>query len=89
VSAAEVVPPEDGRTRQRVLGAVLDHGPISASALAKMMGLTAAAIRRHLDALTDEGLIEVRSLAGQRAGRGRPALHRDGLWARPHLPLVR
>ena len=75
MSAAEVAPPEDGRTRQRVLTAVLDHGPISASSLAKMMGLTAAAIRRHLDVLTDDGLIEVRALAGQRAGRGRPARH--------------
>lgn len=75
MTAAEALPTEDGRTRQRVLSSVLDHGPISASSLAKMMGLTAAAIRRHLDSLTDEGLIEVRSLAGQRAGRGRPARH--------------
>lgn len=75
MTAAEAVPAEDGRTRQRVLGAVLDQGPISASSLAKMMGLTAAAIRRHLDALTDDGLIEVRALAGQRVGRGRPARH--------------
>ena len=75
MTAAEALPTEDGRTRQRVLSAVLDHGPISASSLAKMMGLTAAAIRRHLDALTDDGLIEVRALAGQRAGRGRPARH--------------
>src|SRR5699024_11635392 len=40
-----------------------------------MMGLTAAAIRRHLDALTDDGLIEVRALGGQGGGRGRPARH--------------
>lgn len=66
---------EDVRTRQKVLAAVLDHGPVSASGVAKAMGLTAAAIRRHLDALTEDGLIEVRTLAGSKSGRGRPARH--------------
>ncbi len=64
---------EEVRTRQKVLAAVLDLGPVSASGVAKEMKLTAAAIRRHLDALEEEGLIEVRTLAGVRAGRGRPA----------------
>ena len=64
---------EDARTRQRVLAAVLDLGPVSASGVAKVMDLTAAAIRRHFDALEADGLIEVRRLAGTRAGRGRPA----------------
>lgn len=63
----------DVRTRQRVLAAVLDLGPVSASGVAATMKLTAAAIRRHFDALEDEGLIEVRRLAGARTGRGRPA----------------
>ncbi|WP_245579815.1 helix-turn-helix transcriptional regulator [Brevibacterium album] len=72
-AAAETTPSEDGRTRQRVLGYVLDQGPVSASALAKTMDLTAAAVRRHLDALEADGLIEVRALTGQKAGRGRPA----------------
>lgn len=67
--------PDDGRTRQRVLSSVLDQGPVSASALAKTMDLTPAAVRRHLDALAEAGLIETRSLAGKRAGRGRPARH--------------
>ncbi|NUL60931.1 MarR family transcriptional regulator [Brevibacterium luteolum] len=64
---------EDVKTRHRVLAAVLDQGPVSASAVAKSMDLTAAAIRRHLDALADEGLVEVRDLAGTKIGRGRPA----------------
>ncbi|WP_349827907.1 helix-turn-helix transcriptional regulator [Brevibacterium litoralis] len=64
---------DDVRTRQKVLACVLDNGPVSASKVAGTMGLTAAAIRRHLDALCEEGLIEVRSLAGVKAGRGRPA----------------
>ncbi|GAA2091389.1 helix-turn-helix transcriptional regulator [Brevibacterium sp.] len=73
MAAAESASSEDGRTRQRVLGFVLDQGPVSASSLAKTMDLTAAAVRRHLDALEADGLIEVRTLTGQKAGRGRPA----------------
>ncbi|WP_209373100.1 helix-turn-helix transcriptional regulator [Brevibacterium renqingii] len=66
---------EDRRTRQKVFQSVLDEGPITASSLAKALDLTPAAIRRHLDALETEGLIEVRELAGKQAGRGRPARH--------------
>lgn len=66
---------EDSRTRQKVFRSVLDDGPITASALAKGLDLTPAAIRRHLDALESEDLVEVRELAGKQAGRGRPARH--------------
>jgi predicted ArsR family transcriptional regulator len=66
---------EDRRTRQKVFQSVLDEGPITASSLAKALDLTPAAIRRHLDALESEDLIEVRELAGKQAGRGRPARH--------------
>ncbi|MCU4297894.1 ArsR family transcriptional regulator [Brevibacterium permense] len=66
---------EDRRTRQKVFQSVLDEGPITASSLAKALELTPAAIRRHLDALESEGLLEVRELAGKQAGRGRPARH--------------
>lgn len=66
---------DDSRTRQKVFRSVLDDGPITASALAKGLELTPAAIRRHLDALEGQGLIEVRGLAGKQAGRGRPARH--------------
>lgn len=66
---------QDERTRQKVLAAVLDHGPVSASEVAGQMNLTAAAIRRHLDALESEGFVEVRQLAGTKASRGRPARH--------------
>lgn len=62
----------EARTRHRVLAAVLAGGPISASQLAEELGLTAAAIRRHLDGLADAGQIDVRATDG--AGkRGRPA----------------
>ena len=50
----------DERTRDRVLGAVLEHGPVSAAELGEKLGFTPAAVRRHLDTLEREGLIEVK-----------------------------
>ena len=62
------------RTRDRVARSVLDNGPTTAAALAQALGLTQAAVRRHLDALLADGLVEERE---QRVtatrGRGRPA----------------
>lgn len=66
---------DESRTREKVFRSVLDDGPITASELAKVLDLTPAAIRRHLDALETDGLIEVRDLAGKQSGRGRPARH--------------
>ncbi|RSN70868.1 transcriptional regulator [Actinomadura sp. WAC 06369] len=61
-------------TRARVARLILEHGPVTASALGERVGLTPAAIRRHLDALLAEGMIEVRRARPQtRRGRGRPA----------------
>jgi predicted ArsR family transcriptional regulator len=61
-------------TRARVARHILEHGPITASALGELMGLTPAAVRRHLDALLAEGMIEIRRARPQsRRGRGRPA----------------
>ncbi|HET9647294.1 MAG TPA: metalloregulator ArsR/SmtB family transcription factor [Microlunatus sp.] len=53
---------------------MLTHGPSTAAALAGRLGLTAAAIRRHLDLLEEQGLVESREqrVYGPR-GRGRPA----------------
>jgi predicted ArsR family transcriptional regulator len=61
-------------TRNRVARAILSEGPRTATELGTSLGLTPAGIRRHLDALLAEGLIEVREqrVYGQR-GRGRPA----------------
>ncbi|MEU0519142.1 helix-turn-helix domain-containing protein [Streptosporangium sp. NPDC006007] len=61
-------------TRARVARLILEHGPVTASALGERLGLTSAAVRRHLDALLADGLIEPRTVRprGQR-GRGRPA----------------
>ncbi|HVE26515.1 MAG TPA: winged helix-turn-helix transcriptional regulator [Sporichthya sp.] len=59
-------------TRERVARAILEHGRTTAADLASQLELTPAAVRRHLDALLAEGLIEEAEQRGQR-GRGRPA----------------
>ncbi|GAA2951975.1 transcriptional regulator [Streptomyces flavovirens] len=61
-------------TRNRVARSILDHGPSTAADLAKRVGLTQAAVRRHLDALVTDGVVEAREqrVYGART-RGRPA----------------
>ena len=61
-------------TRERVARSILENGPSTAAALGQRLGLTPAAVRRHLDTLLGEGMIEAREqrVHGQR-GRGRPA----------------
>lgn len=61
-------------TRNRVARSILDHGPSTVTALAKRLGLTQAAVRRHLDALGTDGVVESREqrVYGART-RGRPA----------------
>lgn len=63
----------DERTRDRVLTAVLEQGPVSAAQLGTFLKLTPAAVRRHLDTLTREGLIEVKLVSNAKSGAGRPA----------------
>jgi predicted ArsR family transcriptional regulator len=64
----------DSSTRRRVASSILEYGPSTAAALAERLDLTAAAIRRHLDVLTEHGQIEAKEqrVYGHR-GRGRPA----------------
>lgn len=61
-------------TRARIARLILENGPATASSLGGRLGLTPAAIRRHLDWLLSEGMIESRMarVYGNR-GRGRPA----------------
>jgi predicted ArsR family transcriptional regulator len=64
----------EDRTRDRVARTVLETGPTTAAALAEALGLTPAAVRRHLDALLAAGLVEEREpRATATRGRGRPA----------------
>ncbi len=68
------VRPLEGPTRGQVARLILELGPSTAATLGGRLGLTPAAIRRHLDNLLAEGLIETRMARtyGNR-GRGRPA----------------
>ena len=66
---------DDGRTRDRVSGLLLEHGPQTAAELAARLGVSPAAVRRHLDALTAAGRIAERTTREAHRGRGRPARH--------------
>jgi predicted ArsR family transcriptional regulator len=75
-SAAAVEPAVDSdeRTRDRVCREVLERGPVSAADLAHALGLTPAAVRRHLDLLFGTGHVAVwETPVGGPRGRGRPA----------------
>jgi predicted ArsR family transcriptional regulator len=64
----------DAPTRDRVARTILENGPSTAADLAGRLDLTPAAVRRHLDHLVAEGVVESREqkVYGTR-GRGRPA----------------
>jgi predicted ArsR family transcriptional regulator len=64
----------DGRTRARVKALLLEQGGATAVELSEAIGLSPAAIRRHLDVLLSDGDVIGREqhVHGQR-GRGRPA----------------
>src|SRR6201996_7490034 len=61
-------------TRGQVARLILELGPSTAATIGGRLGLTPAAIRRHLDNLIADGMIETRTARtyGNR-GRGRPA----------------
>jgi predicted ArsR family transcriptional regulator len=64
----------DGRTRARVKALLLEQGAATTAELGEAIGLSPAAIRRHLEAMLAEGDVVSREqhVHGQR-GRGRPA----------------
>ncbi len=64
----------DRGTRGQVARLILELGPATAATLSGRLGLTPAAIRRHLENLIADGMIEMRTARsyGNR-GRGRPA----------------
>ncbi|GAB3882521.1 helix-turn-helix transcriptional regulator [Terrabacter terrigena] len=67
------VSPLESRTRSRVLHMVSADGPITAAELGRHLDLTPAAVRRHLDALVEQGAVVPHEPTGGRRGRGRPA----------------
>ena len=65
---------DDPRTRELVARSILENGPSTAAVLASRLGLTPAGIRRHLDLLVGEGVLQARApQAALRRGRGRPS----------------
>jgi predicted ArsR family transcriptional regulator len=64
----------DHRTRDRVAQLLLERGSATAAELGKALGLSPAAIRRHLDAMLASGDVVSRERRGPgHRGRGRPA----------------
>jgi predicted ArsR family transcriptional regulator len=74
MSKSLVPEPVERSTRGRIARLILENGPATAAGLSARLGLTPAAIRRHLDNLLADGMIETRIARtyGNR-GRGRPA----------------
>ncbi len=67
-------PGEDIRTRDAIARSILENGPSTASTLSKRLALTPAGIRRHLDLLVADGILEARDpRVGSARGRGRPS----------------
>jgi len=64
----------DLRTRDAVTQLLLERGAATAAELGNTLGLSPAAVRRHLEAMRGEGLVTCRErpMRGRR-GRGRPA----------------
>jgi predicted ArsR family transcriptional regulator len=67
---------DDLRTREVVARAILEGGPATAADLAERLKITPAGVRRHLDSLVEEGILEAREphlRSAASRGRGRPA----------------
>jgi predicted ArsR family transcriptional regulator len=73
-ASPHAVPGTERGTRGQVARLILELGPSTAATLGGRLGLTPAAIRRHLENLIAEGMVETRTARtyGNR-GRGRPA----------------
>jgi predicted ArsR family transcriptional regulator len=71
---AGVIGAAERRSRTDVIRRLLTDGPSTAARLATALGLSGTAVRRHLEALVDEGAVTSREAATVgRRGRGRPA----------------
>ncbi len=67
-------PGEDIRTRDAIARSILENGPSTANTLSERLSLTPAGIRRHLDLLVADGILEARDpRVGTSRGRGRPS----------------
>jgi predicted ArsR family transcriptional regulator len=74
VPAAGAVAAHDGQTRRAIVQLLLESGSITAAEIGRRLGISAAGVRRHLDALIESGDAEAMAAAAwQQVGRGRPA----------------
>lgn len=74
VPPAGPVAAHDGQTRRAIVQLLLESGSITAAEIGRRLGISAAGVRRHLDALIDGGDAEAMAAAAwQQVGRGRPA----------------
>lgn len=65
---------DDLSTRNAVARSVLENGPSTAVAIGERLGLTPAGVRRHLDLLIEDGILEAREPHSALVrGRGRPS----------------
>lgn len=65
---------DDLRTRDAVAKSILENGPSSAAVLSQRLGITPAGVRRHLDNLVEENILEAREPhSALIRGRGRPS----------------
>jgi predicted ArsR family transcriptional regulator len=65
---------DDLSTRDAIARSVLENGPSTAVVLGERLALTPAGIRRHLDLLVEDGILEAREPhQGLSRGRGRPS----------------
>src|SRR5216684_2615459 len=61
-------------TRARIARLIMENGPVTAGGLSTRLNLTPAAVRRHLDNLLADNMIETRTARRPASrGRGRPA----------------
>src|SRR5437763_1729097 len=61
-------------TRGAIIQLLMESGPITAGEIGEQLGISAAGVRRHLDALMDAGDAQSSAAAAwQHHGRGRPA----------------
>ncbi|WP_448503842.1 helix-turn-helix transcriptional regulator [Mycolicibacterium thermoresistibile] len=71
--AGDVTPAADGPTRRAIFRLLL-QGPITAGRIGERLGISAAGVRRHLDALIEAGDAQaVAAASWEHTGRGRPA----------------
>ncbi|HEY6649656.1 MAG TPA: metalloregulator ArsR/SmtB family transcription factor [Mycobacterium sp.] len=73
-SVVKFRPDTDRHTRGAIVQLLLESGPITAGEIGEQLGISAAGVRRHLDALLEAGDAQSSAAAAwQHHGRGRPA----------------